>query len=103
MGKDIDTDQFLGQWVHSHEEDESGRMVFRPGEFSFPPSRGRFGFTLLSGGDLEVEAPGPDDRRTSATGRWSFDGRRLAIDAPNWARNFEVEQLDEDMLVVRHA
>ena len=33
----------LGQWIHSHEEDAKGVMVYRPANYSFPPSRGRVG------------------------------------------------------------
>lgn len=89
------------EWVHSHEEDEGDRMVFRPADFDFPPSRGRTGFRLEPGGAAEASGPGPDDRRRGAPGRWSLSGRRLRVSAPGFSGTFEVEKVDGERLVVR--
>lgn len=88
-------------WVHSHEEDEGGRVVFRSAETELPPSRGRQAFTLKPGGEADTSGPGPDDRRRSASGRWTLQGKRLHIDAPGFSGAFEVESVDGQRLVVR--
>jgi len=67
---DIDVEALQQRWTHSHEEDEPGRMVFRPGGWRFPPSRGRRSFGLEPDGTLLVTGPGPTDRIVSTAGRW---------------------------------
>lgn len=67
---DFDTAVLQQRWTHSHEEDTPGRMVFRPGGWHFPPSRGRRGFELGPDGALTVSGPGPTDRTVSGGGRW---------------------------------
>lgn len=90
-----------GRWVHSHEEDEQGRTVFRSGGFEFPPSRGRLAFTLQPDGTAGVDAPGPTDRPVSHEGSWHIDGDLLVITSPHWSGEFSVESLDDDRLVLR--
>lgn len=58
------------RWVHSHEEDGPDSLVFRPGSWKFPPSRGRRSFTLGPGGRLLSSGPGPDDRTKETVGSW---------------------------------
>jgi len=36
--------RLVGTWFRSHEEDVSGRLVFRPSDYDFPPARGRVGY-----------------------------------------------------------
>lgn len=89
-------------WVHSHEEDEGNRLVFRGPDFDFPPSRGRTALTLKPDGVVEVVGPGPDDRRRTGSGRWTLaGGRRLEIQASGFSGSFEVEIVDDQRLVVR--
>jgi hypothetical protein len=88
-------------WIHSHEEDQGDRMVFRSADFDFPPSRGRIEFSLKPGGVVEVVRPGPDDRRRKASGRWTLAGKRLEIEAPGFSGSFDVEEVDHQRLVVR--
>jgi hypothetical protein len=88
-------------WVHSHEEDEGDRLVFRAPDFDFPPSRGRAALTLKPGGVVEVVGPGPDDRRRAGSGRWTLSGQGLEIRAPGFSGSFEVEAVDDQRLVVR--
>ena len=88
-------------WVHSHEEDDGGRVVFRSPNTELPPARGRTAFTLKSGGAVEVVGPGPDDRRKASSGHWTLEGKRLRIDAPGLSGTFDVETVDDQHLVVR--
>ncbi|MCX6539101.1 MAG: hypothetical protein NT151_09245 [Acidobacteria bacterium] len=87
-------------WIHSHEEDEGARLVFRGPDTDFPPSRGRTAFTLKPDGVVEVVGPGPDDRRRTASGRWTLAGKHLEIRAPGFSGTFEVETVDDQRLVV---
>ncbi len=71
----------LGAWVHSHEEDEPGRKVFRRDDYPFPPSRGRRGYEFHPDGRVVARGPGPDDRTTAAVGTWTLeaDGRLVLV------------------------
>ena len=93
----------LGRWVHSHEEDEGDRKVFRPSTYAFPPSRGRSWFELKPGGSLLEGGPGPTDRSTSAPGRWTLDGDSLCFldsTGPGSTRTLTVASVGKDKLVV---
>jgi len=97
----IQASQLLGRWFHSHEESQGDRLVFRPADFAFPPSRGRTALVFGQGGDLQVEGPGPDDRRRATSGRWSLQGNVLTTAAPGWSGAFTIESVDEHALVLR--
>ena len=92
-----------GRWVHSHEEDTDGEMVFRPPTHRFPPSRGRTSFELRPDGTYLERSPGPVDVPEESTGSWSLEGDRLILgaegDRPGHA--WEVASLEGDRLVVR--
>lgn len=61
------------RWIHSFEEDDGDRMVFRPPSYGFPRSRGaRFGLDLTADGIAKIDGPGPADRPTLKEGRWSI-------------------------------
>jgi hypothetical protein len=47
---EIDREALVGRWLHSYEEDSADALVFRPGDFDFPPARGRDGFELRDDG-----------------------------------------------------
>jgi hypothetical protein len=97
----IEASQLLGRWVHSHEEDQGGRLVFRPGDFAFPPSRGRTALIFAADGELQVEGPGPTDRARTTSGHWSLRGNVLTTAAPGWSGTFEIAALDARKLVLR--
>lgn len=92
----------LGTWVHSHEEDAAGEMVFRPASYPFPLSRGRRSFELAAGGDLTESGPGPADRTQRIRGRWTVNGDELTLSTPNRARQqFRIVKTGPDRLVLR--
>jgi len=93
-------DGIVGRWMHSREEDDDDRIVFRPDDYAFPPARGRSGFTLAKGGSVLTASPGPDDRLTEAEGSWSLDGDRLTIQSLVWSGVFRVESAQQDKLVL---
>src|SRR3954469_15906035 len=101
MPDDIDAAQLVGRWVHAHEEDHEGRMVFRPSDVELPPSRGRTTISLNSDGTAEVIGPGPDDRRRSRSGHWTLEGRRLSVSGADWSYAYDIDSTDPSALVVR--
>ena len=71
---DVDPGLLAGRWVHSHEEDEEGRLVFRHDSYAFPPTRaGRRSYVLQADGSVLADEPGPDDRPVALTGTWALE------------------------------
>lgn len=99
--RDIDVEALQQRWTHSHEEDEPGRMVFRPGGWQFPPSRGRRSFELGPDGALLAARPGPTDRIVSTTGRWRLrsDGV-LELEEQGRTSEMRLVEVAPDKLVV---
>jgi hypothetical protein len=90
------------EWVHSHEEDSGGTRVYRPPSFAFPLSRGRESFQLKAGGSLIESGPGPDDRRQTASGKWSVAGTRLTLKkAGSPDRVYQIVSVASDKLVLK--
>jgi hypothetical protein len=91
-----------GSWLHSYEEDEGDRVVFRPTSYDFPPARGRHGFELSSDGDVLRSGPGPDDRTQETRGRWKLEDGELRLDlAGGRSERYAVERAARDRLVLR--
>ena len=98
----IDEEKLLGNWIHSHEEDTRGEMVFRPSTYSFPLSRGRRSLELAPGGKLTEGGPGPTDRTQQAQGNWSLAGDRLTVATPGASpQTYVVTHADRGKLVLR--
>jgi hypothetical protein len=56
------------------------RELFRPPDFSFPPSFGRDGFEIRPDGELIQHDTGPADEPVEVQGHWTLEGRdRVAI------------------------
>lgn len=74
----------IGAWLHSHEEDTETTAVYRPYDYSFPPSRrGRRGLEFRADGTFVELRPGPDDRPRPMVGRWRSEGDdRIQITFP---------------------
>jgi hypothetical protein len=74
----------LGHWIHSHEEDTQGLMVFRPASYTFPPSRGRIGYDFCKGGELIYYGIGRADGSEQFSGSWVMEGPdriRIKVDS----------------------
>lgn len=94
----------LRHWVHSHEEDKGGEMVFRPASYAFPLSRGRRSLEFKAGGQLHRGGPGPDDRPTTSQGAWALDGKTLDLTGPGGSpEKFELASVTAEKLVLRKA
>jgi hypothetical protein len=92
-----------GRWVHAHEEDSDGEMVFRPASHPLPPSRGRTWFELRPDASFVESSPGPVDVPQLSNGKWSLEGDRLVLraDEEPAAHNWEVVAIEDDRLVLR--
>jgi hypothetical protein len=104
MSERIAPQALLRHWVHSHEEDTPTEMVFRPAEYTFPPSRGRTGFELKSDGSYVETGIGPTDKPLKALGSWSLDANALSLKKPTDAgsgRVLHVRSADPDRLVIK--
>lgn len=85
------------RWVHAHEEDREGEMVFRPSSHPLPPSRGRLVLDLgPDGTGVQVE-PGPTDAPVDTHVSWSLDGDRLTVGERSWT----VASVDAERLVLK--
>jgi len=92
------------RWLHSHEEDTAGEMVFRPANYPFPPSRGRTGFELRPDGTAAVLGPAPTDKPLERSGTWKIDdAKRLIVHVPELqqTQSMTVVSSNPDRLVVR--
>ena len=97
----ISSEALLGEWVHSYEEDEPGRRIFRRPGYSFPPARGRDAVELKADGIAVMREPGPSDVPEGRTGKWALEHETIRIDAGGESRVMEVVSYDEDRLEVR--
>ena len=100
---EIDRSTLQRRWVHSHEEDTEGEMVFRPASYSFPPSRGRSGLDLRSDGSYGESGPGPADKpEETGGGTWDLDGDVLRLrTAAGGTQTLKVVSAEPDRLVVK--
>ena len=108
MTKAAPRDWLHQEWVHSHEEDRGGEMVFRPASYPFPLSRGRRSIDLRRDGSVAHARPGPADRRQRSEGRWEIEGQTLKLSPASGpaARPTEVLHIVSaapDRLVLRSA
>ena len=101
----IDQAALQQAWLHSHEEDTAGAMVFRPSSYKFGPSRGRAGFELKPGGELVESLIAPADGSMRKTGKWKLSGDgRLSFyrdDPSTPAKVLEIQSAAKDKLVVK--
>jgi hypothetical protein len=74
----------LRHWIHSHEEDAQGVVVYRPANYNFPPSRGRIGFDFREGGELVYYGIARADGSEESSGSWVIEGPnrvRIKVDS----------------------
>jgi hypothetical protein len=87
-----------GHWVHSHEEDTTNEMVFRPADRAFPRSRGRASIDLRPDGSYVESSPGPVDAPEETGGSWALEGDRLVLGDD---RAWEITSAEPGRLTVR--
>jgi hypothetical protein len=66
-------DTLYRTWMESHEERSSETAIYRDSTFSFPPARGRQGFTVERSGDFIWHRIAPTDGTMDVPARWRFE------------------------------
>jgi hypothetical protein len=77
-------------------------MVFRPGSYPLPPSRGRTSFELDQDGSMVRSVPGPADARSKTVGHWRIENGNLLLCEDSSAQPivFKLKAVDPTRLVV---
>lgn len=90
-------------WTHSYEEDQSGRKVYRPAGYDFPPSRGREGFEIRKDGIYIRHAIGRADYPEKFEGAWKMKGRdKLIVDLPETPLlEIKILSVEKDRLIIQ--
>lgn len=92
-------------WRHSQEEDQGMVQVYRPASYSFPPARGREGYSFAPGGQLTKLAIAPTDGTLPLPGHWRWVSARalhLTFEDPaQQDSRLEVLELSPDVLKVK--
>ncbi|HEX7201189.1 MAG TPA: hypothetical protein VF249_00305 [Arthrobacter sp.] len=70
--------EVTGVWLHSHEEDTSSAMVFRPRDYPLRPARWRDAIEVRADGTCIWHGSSPDDRGQATPGRWEDLGNGQA-------------------------
>jgi hypothetical protein len=98
----INRELLVRAWVHAHEQDHDGLLVFKPLGEALPPSRGRRILDLSENGAASLGMPGADDRSATTKGAWHLEGDHLRIEsAQGTSQQFLVTALQEDELAMR--
>jgi hypothetical protein len=105
MAQEIDSRLLCKRWLHSHEEDTTEEMVFRPASFKFPPARGRDGFELRPDKSMIELRIGPTDRIEEIPGKWKLEnGHQLLFyeqSSSNPTHTMQIILAEQDRLVVK--
>lgn len=101
-GKDVDKKLLCGKkWMHSFEEDQNTTLAFRPEGFSFPPARGRMGYTFNSDGSFVMHEIAHGDGNTDVPGKWTSSKGTITItlnDSTKHGFTLKVVSLTTDIL-----
>ena len=95
------TDNLIGEWVHSHEEDQNDYKVFRLSDYDFPPSRGREKIYLFKDGKLKYTPIAANDLHQSYSGEWYVKDRSLILEYEDEKKTFEIIETNESTLKVK--
>ncbi|MBC6990644.1 MULTISPECIES: lipocalin family protein [Hymenobacter] len=94
-----------GTWLHAHEEDQGDVRVYRPNTYSFPPSRGRTGFSFTHNGLFTQYDIAPTDGLEGRKGTWTAEGDRIIRISLDDKRDpdykLEILSLENNVLKVR--
>lgn len=98
-----DREMLARDWVEVSEEGDGSRIVLRPAGYAIKPSRGgRRHLRLSPSGGVRSLAQGPGDAlETKGSGGWSLKDETLSLDLGGWQGDYQIEQLGDDILVLR--
>ena len=107
----MDKSKLEGNWIHSHEEDADGNMIFRPEGFQLPLTRaGRAAIDLKNDnsyvlkGDIGALNNNllADDRYKHENGTWAIDDNNiLNLHTNQDMQKLEIVSIAADKLVVK--
>lgn len=87
-------------WIHSYEEDDQTKNVYRLSSFKFPPSFGREAFEIKKDGVVIFYSPGKDDRRISINGELEIKGPDL-VNIKTKNLNMKILSCENDRLIIQ--
>jgi hypothetical protein len=95
--------ELFQRWYHSFEEDTDEEEMWRPADYSFPPSRRpRPSIEFQSDGTLVEYRPGPADQEEPVAGRWEpRDVDRIVVHVGGATRGLEIISHDWQLLRIR--
>ncbi|MDY7089520.1 MAG: hypothetical protein SYR96_30990 [Actinomycetota bacterium] len=99
---DISLDLFQ-RWYRSFEEDTDDQVVYRPGDYPFPPSRApRPSLEFRPGGGFVEYAAGPADRAVPSRGSWeAAEGDGVRVRGGAGSRTLRIVAHDAQVLRIR--
>ncbi len=108
----MDKNKLEGNWIHSHEEDADGNIIFRPEGFQLPLTRaGRAAINLKSDNSYVLKGEIgrisnnllADDRYKHKDGTWMIDDDNiLNLNANEETQKFKIISFASDKLVVKN-
>jgi len=92
----------LRRWYRSFEEDTDEHVVYRPGDYPFPPSRRpRPSLEFRPGGGYVEYAAGPADQAVPKRGGWELaEGHAVRVQAGSESRVLHIVAHDEQVLKI---
>lgn len=98
-----DREKLARDWVEVSEESDGAKIVLRPAGRAIPPSRGgRRHLQLSASGGVRSLGAGPADAlETKGQGGWSVKGDTLHLELGGWQGDYQIEQVSDDILVLR--
>lgn len=95
---------FFKTWKHSFEEDGPDWLAYRPGDFNFPPARGREGFEIKENGEFILHGIAPSDGTIMVKGTWKLSEDKIIHAAFNSEdqepMSFRIISIEEDLLKI---
>lgn len=97
--------QLQRTWLHAQEEDQGDVWVYRPNTYSFPPSRGRTGFSFDPNGLFTRYDIAPTDGLEGHEGTWKPENDHTILisleDKSEPDYKLEIVALEKEVLKVR--
>lgn len=80
-------------WLNLYEKDTDDAKAYQVSTAEFPPSRGRYGFTMDKKGNFWEVGPGATDKPTKTKGTWSWKEKGESISVKIEDRSYDLEMV----------
>jgi hypothetical protein len=98
----IDDECIYQFWIHSYEEDDETKKVYRSSSFDFPLSRGRDSFEIKKSGEIISHTKGSVDDFREKVGKFEIKGNdKLYIYFKTKPNIMTILSCDDDRLVIK--